>query len=127
VTPKSVPSILSEQQGSSVERKGRVALDVKGSPFGAYDELLQEQVSRRWRAILAQYFNGERAGVVMIYFKLHSTGRVEGLEIRENSAGDVLGQYCKQAIDDSTFLAFPDELKRLLSQEYRDIIFTFYY
>jgi len=128
VSPRKIPTRLSEQKETSVARKGKVALDVKEGLFGAYDERLQAEVARRWYALVEKYEYGERTGIVEISFKLHRDGRIEDLTIQQNTAGEVLAQYCKKAIDDSApFEPFPEELKVLLAKEYREITFFFYY
>ena len=127
-SPRRLPARVAEQPDTSAQRKGKVSLDVKGSLFGAYDERLQAEVARRWYAICEKYEYGERTGTVEIYFKLHNDGRISELAILNNTAGEVLGQYCKKAIDDSApFDPFPDELRALLAQPNRDINFVFYY
>ena len=128
ISPRKIPARLSEQKETNATRKGKVALDVKGSFFGAYDERLQAEVARRWYDLVEKYEYGERTGVVEIYFKLRSDGRIEDLAVQQNTAGEVLAQYCKKAIDDSApFEPFPEELKALLAHEYREITFIFYY
>lgn len=128
LSERKLPSRLSEQRQTAAPRRGKVALDVQGTLFGAYDERLTAAVARRWYALVQRYEYGERTGMVEIFFKLHADGRISGMEVQQNTAGEVLAQYCKKAIDDSApFEPFPDELRQLLAKDYREIYFIFYY
>jgi hypothetical protein len=50
------------------------------------------------------------------------------METKENTAGIVLASFCEKAILDSApFPPLPEELRRLIGDDPREIEFTFYY
>ena len=68
------------------------------------------------------------AGTVELKFDLLADGSVAKMEMKANSAGPALGLYCQKAVVESApFAPLPEDLKRLIGGDSREIIFTFYY
>lgn len=123
-----IPGEKMKQDGGVRRRLEVASLDAKATPFGAYDAMLVEAISQRWFSLLDERdFASDSRGKVVVHFKLHQDGRVTGLTVAENTAGEVLGLLCQKAVlDPAPFAAWPTEMRRLMGES-RSIQFTFYY
>lgn len=123
-----IPGEKMKQEGGVRRRLEVASLDAKATPFGAYDAMLVEAISQRWFSLLDERdFASDSRGKVVLHFRLHQDGRVSGLTVAENTAGEVLGLLCQKAVlDPAPFAAWPTEMRRLMG-ETRSIQFTFYY
>ncbi len=107
---------------------GIAAFNVASSPFGAYDKALIYAVQSRWYEVLNTQRMDTHAGTVELKFDLLADGSVANMEMKANSAGPALGLYCQKAVVESApFAPLPEDLKRLIGGDSREIIFTFYY
>ena len=105
------------------------SLDVKATAFGAYDAAIVEAVSQRWNDLLdSRQFAQDRTGKVTLQFHLNYDGTVTGMEVGENTVGELLSLVCRDAIEESApFAAWPSDMRRMVGRNYRDISYTFYY
>ena len=105
------------------------SLDVQATPFGEYDRALIEAVQSRWYNLLdSQRFAEDRTGLVTVRFKLDSDGTVQDVEILENGVGAVLSYVCQAAIEEAApFGKWPDDMRREIGANFREITFTFDY
>ena len=113
-----------------VARYGSVSLfDVKGNVFGAYDEAMRIAVQDRWYSLLDRVSYAHRGGGrVTIKFTLHEDGRVTGGVVKRSNVDLKLGYYCLSAIEDpAPYAEWPDEMKRLIGSDRRELEFNFYY
>ncbi|MDQ6631662.1 MAG: hypothetical protein M3Y82_07870 [Verrucomicrobiota bacterium] len=136
-TARARPRKLSEVKGSlgeKIHQEGGVAnvavdaaFDVKITSFGSYDAEFIEAVKQRWYALLAER-NGTLPGRVALEFRLHSDGRITNMKVMENNVGEMLGLICQKAIlDPSPFRRWPQEMRREINADFRDVTFSFYY
>jgi len=113
---------------TGVSRSGVPAFNAGDSPFAAYDKAIIGTVQSRWYALAEQNPPYERSGKVALRFDLMPDGKVEGIETLENSAGDMLKRVCEKAIAESApFDSLPDDLRKLVGNEPREVRITFYY
>lgn len=118
---------VTKQEGGT-QRRGRLALDTKATPFGAYDANLIAAVQAKWYQILDQQTFTQRHGRVTVEFKLHHDGRISDVVISHNEVGDVLGMFCWNAIEEpAPYAKWPDDMRRAIGANTRDIRFTFFY
>jgi hypothetical protein len=117
------------QQEGGVQKRARVAIDAKGSPFGNYDSVFIAIVQERWYNLLEDNrFMADRRGQVVLTFRLHYNGRITQMETEENTVGDVLGLLCQKAIlDPAPFQPWPTVMRQQVGVDYRDVRFTFFY
>ncbi len=117
------------EQDGGVERPGRVALDVKASPFGDYDRAFINAVQDRWYQLLEKNkFMMDRRGKVVVDFRLTQDGRITHVQSSDNNVGELLGLLCQKAImDPSPFQRWPAEMRRMVGAAHREVRFTFYY
>ena len=117
-----------KQDGGVNRRHAIASLDTKATPFGAYDAALVEAISQRWFTLLDQReYASDRRGKVVLQFRLHHNGRVTGMNMAENTVGEVLGLICQKAVlDPAPFASWPSDMRRTLG-DIRNIQFTFYY
>lgn len=127
-TQRQIPARATKLDQSSAQRRGNISLNVKGTPFGAYDEKLVAAVSRRWHLMLQDKFFGDRPGTVVISFILRDDGSVENVRLEEETVGAVLATACVAAIQNSApFDPFTDEMRAMLGGKHRECKFVFYY
>ena len=113
---------------AGVSRSGAAAFNVAESPFGAYDKKIIKAVQSRWYALIDRFGMYERAGQVTVHFELLDDGQVRGMQVTENTAGQILALFCEKAIIESgPFDLLPDNLRALVGKEPREASFTFYY
>ncbi len=124
----SVPGIKMKQEGGVRRHLDMASLDVKATPFGAYDAALVEAISQRWFDLLDErVYASDSRGKVVLQFKLHYDGRITDMTVAENNAGEVFGLICEKAVlDPAPFAPFPGDLRRMLGDS-RHIQFSFYY
>lgn len=116
------------KQEGGVKRVGQVALDVKGTPFGAYDSAIVAAVQKRWYDLLEERTSVPRAGRVVLEFQLHHDGRITHLRVAESNVGDFLTLLCQKAIEDpAPYAPWPSDMRRLNRSDIREVRFTFYY
>ncbi len=118
-----------KQEGGVHRVALQASMDVKGTPFGAYDAAFIAAVQSRWFSLLEdRSFVGNQTGKVMLDFRLHQDGRITDMRVAEKDVTEALSFICERAIEDpAPFQPFPNDLRRLLPNDYRDVRFTFFY
>jgi len=137
VVPPPVPGTGNEREIAAPKSKmasagtakiGVAAFNVAESPFGAYDKAIVRAVQSRWYALIEKNGLYERAGQVTLKFQLLDDGTVQAMEVKENTAGQILALFCEKAVVESApFAPLPGDLRVLIGKEPRDVSFTFYY
>jgi len=116
------------KQEGGVQRRGQVALDVKATPFGAYDAAFVRAVEQRWFSLLDSAPFVQRSGKVQVEFKLNSDGRITEMKVLDNEVGDILGLICQRAVmDPAPYAKWPSDMLRMIGGNSREVTFTFYY
>jgi hypothetical protein len=118
------------QQDGGVRRAALVpSLDVRATPFGAYDAAFIQAVTQRWYDLLdSREFARDRTGKVILRFHLNYDGRISDMEVVQNTVGDLLGYVCQKAVTDpAPFARWPTDMRAMVGLDYREITFTFYY
>ena len=138
--PRTLKQAMAQQQqqfpGQKLRQDGGVrrqrlwsSLDAKATAFGDYDRAIIDAVTSHWYDLLDSHrFAQDRAGKVILHFKLKPDGSVEELEILENTVGELLGYVCEESVQEAApFGKWPSDMLREIGANYRDISFTFYY
>lgn len=119
----------SKQEGGVKRRAMMSSLDVKATPFGAYDAAIIAAIQQRWFDLLDQndYTRG-RTGKVVLDFRLMEDGRITVMTVSDNDVGELLGLVCQRAVlDPAPYAPWPTDMKKMLRSNFRDVRFTFYY
>jgi outer membrane biosynthesis protein TonB len=119
----------SRQDGAVRQRNIVTTLDALGTQFGAYDAAIVAAIQERWYGLLDERsYASDKAGKVVLEFKLNYDGRVTDMKVAENTVDELLCLLCQKAIlDPSPFARWPGEMRRLINGEFREVRFTFYY
>jgi hypothetical protein len=127
--PHRSPGVAMRQNGGVPNVKLSASFDVKAMPFGQYDSEFVDAVTYRWYSLLdSQQFALDRTGKVMLRFHLNYDGTITDMSVLQNTVGDLLGYVCQKAITDpAPFKPWPEDMRRLVGANYREITFTFYY
>jgi hypothetical protein len=123
------PQIQMQQDGGTRRIAVVPSLDARSTPFGDYDKKFIEAVTQRWYDLLdSQQFALDRTGRVTVRFHLNYDGSISDMEILQNTVGELLSYVCQKAVTDpSPFEAWPSDMRRMVGENYREMIFTFYY
>jgi hypothetical protein len=126
-----IPGQQMKQEGGTRRLALVPSLDVKVTPFGAYDHALIEAVSQHWYNLLdtRNYASDER-GRVVLRFRLKSDGTVSNMQVLESTVGMTLSIICQKAVLDpgaEGFGEWPGDMRRMVGGNYREITFTFFY
>ena len=124
-----LPGVQMKQEGGTRRPALVPSLDVKATPFGAYDAAFIEAVTQRWYDLLdSRQFAMDRTGKVTLRFHLNYDGSIADMKVLGNTVGDVLGYVCQKAVTDpAPFAPWPGDMRRMIGENYREITFTFYY
>ena len=116
------------QQSGGALRRGRVSLDVKATPFGAYDAAFIAAVQQRWYELIDSTRLAQRTGKVILEFRLNCDGRIADMTVRETEVGEMLSLLCQRAVlDPAPYAHWPSDMWRMVGKDFRDVVFTFYY
>lgn len=108
--------------------RGRVSLDVKVTPFSSYDAAFIAAVQQRWYDLLENSPYAQQSGKVVLEFRLTYDGRITDLKVSDNEVGEILSLLCQRAIlDPAPYQRWPDDMRRMIGANYREVTFTFYY
>lgn len=118
-----------KQDGGVSTHDLRPSVDALATPFGDYDAALIWAVKRRWDDLLYERrFAGARTGKVVLRFHLNVDGTVTQMQLIDNTVDLTLALLCERAIrDPAPFARWPEELRREVGVNYREITFNFYY
>jgi hypothetical protein len=124
-----MPSMAMRQEGGTRRLAKMSSLDAAATPFGDYDKKIVEAVTQRWYDLLdSQQFAQDRIGKVTLRFRLNYDGSISDMEVLQNTVGELLCYVCQKAVTDpSPFQAWPSDMRRKVAENYREIMFTFYY
>jgi hypothetical protein len=124
-----LPGVQMQQEGGMHRQALVSSLDVKATPFGAYDAAFIEAVTQRWYDLLdSRQFAMDRTGKVTLRFHLNYDGSIADMKVLGNTVGDILGYVCQKAVTDpAPFAPWPGDMRRMIGENYREITFTFYY
>ena len=127
--PHISPGVAMKQDGGVRNVNLSASFDVKATPFGEYDSEFVDAVQYRWYSLLdSQQFALDRTGKVMLKFHLNYDGTITEMTVLQNTVGDLLGYVCQKAINDpAPFKPWPEDMRRLVGANYREITFTFFY
>ena len=118
-----------KQEGGVRRHELDSSLDAQATPFGAYDWAVVRAVERRWYDLLAdQRYADDRPGKVSFQFHLNSDGTISQMKLIENTVDLVHALICESAIrEPSPYAPWPEEMRRIIGENYREVTFTFYY
>ena len=127
--PHHAPGVAMKQNGGVPNVKLSASFDAKVTPFGQYDSDFVDAVTYRWYSLLDSHgFALDRTGKVMLRFHLNYDGTITDMTVLDNTVGDLLGYVCQKAINDpAPYKRWPEEMRRMVGANYREITFTFYY
>lgn len=105
------------------------SLNVRGSPFGNYDARFVAIVQQCWYELLDQQrYTFDRVGKVVLRFKLSFDGRIKDMETVESNVGEVFTLLCQMAVTKpAPFDKWPTEMRKMIREDDREVMFTFYY
>lgn len=123
------PSLAGDamKQDGGVKKRAAIALDVKGTPFGRYDEAFIRAVQNRWYDLIDER-RPAGSGKVVVAFRLNSDGRITHARIEETNVDLIMSHICQKAIEDpSPYEAWPSDMRRMVGATYRELRFSFIY
>ena len=94
-----------------------------------YDVKVINAVQFHWMQLLDTISSPSATtnGEVVIEFHLHADGNVSDLRVARSRTDETTALVCQKAVSESApFPAWPQEMRRAFTNDYRDIHFTFY-
>ena len=108
--------------------RGRVSISAMVTPFSSYDAAFIAAVQQRWYDLLDSSQFAQRSGKVVLEFRLTYDGRIVDLKVGDSEVGEILSLLCQRAIlDPAPYARWPDDMRRMIGNNYREVTFTFYY
>ncbi len=132
--PRKLNEVKPGLQGEKMKQQGggkRVALessfDAKVTSFGDYDREFIAAVQQHWYQLLED--RNTVAGKIVVEFRLNHDGRITELKIAENTTRNLMLEIiCRGAIEHpAPYRKWPDQMRRELQSDSREVRFTFYY
>ncbi|MGK0198488.1 MAG: hypothetical protein ACI91J_001763 [Yoonia sp.] len=116
----------SMRRDGGTKRVGRAALNVAGTSFGAYDQMIVAVIQSKWHLLMGT--RPTSRGTVRLKFKHWSNGRVTDMETLSTTVDDFQTTICQMSIQNSApFRPWPIDLRRLHEQDFREVTFSFTY
>jgi outer membrane biosynthesis protein TonB len=117
------------QDGGAKRAAIQPSFDAKASLFGEYDEALIAAIQKRWYDLLDERdYVRNRTGKVVLEFRLKSDGGIAEMRVLVNEVSDILALICQRAVrDPAPFAPWPNDLRRLVGGDSREVRFTFHY
>ena len=116
------------KQDGGANARGKITLNVKATPFGAYDAAFIAAVQQRWYDLIDTTQMAQRSGKVVLEFRLTYDGRITDMKVNGNEVGELLGILCQRAVlDPAPYAKWPSDMLRMVGTHHRDVTFTFYY
>ena len=85
-------------------------------------------MQQRWYDLLDSSQFAQRSGKVVLEFRLTYDGRITDLKVSDNEVGEILSLLCQRAImDPAPYARWPDDMRRMIGANYREVTFTFFY
>jgi hypothetical protein len=105
------------------------SLGIKESQFGAYYKAFLGAVEGRWIGLLEQRDYGhQKAGAVVLEFKLHQDGRVTDMKVVDSAMNEVLCLICqKSVLDLCPFARWPNAMQQSIGAEHCTLTLAFKY
>ena len=117
------------KQEGGVRRYSIEGLNAKATPFATYDQAIIEAIQNHWFNLLDEraFARGD-TGKVVVTFRLNSDGSVTHMRVAESTVGDILEIVCQKAVQEpAPFGPWPNDMRRLVGADFRDVRFTFFY
>ena len=117
------------KQDGGVDRRGKIAFDVKATDYGDYDAAFIAAIEQAWHNLLDENSQlSQRSGRVVLDFKLTPEGKIIGMKIEHTEVGDVLAMLCQNAVElPAPYAKWPSEMRKAIGTTPREVRFTFFY
>ena len=98
-------------------------------PFKTYDRAFRNSIMQSWYTLLDKSKIGaHKTGKIVLQFHLNYDGRVTEMKVLEDGVGDEQAAVCQRAVlSVAPFPRWPEDMKRMVGENYRAITYTFNY
>lgn len=112
----------------AIGRNGDASAEVKNTPLGRYQALLNRAVEREWQLNCVRYRDLITPGILTIRFLVNEEGKVSGFRFLEVvEAGEIQKGFTLNAIKAASIPAMPPVLEKDLDGEPLELIYNFYF
>ena len=103
--------------------------DAKATLFGDYDAQFTQAVQQKWYDLIdAQNFSGDCVGRVTLHFNLNFDGTITEIKMEDHTVAMMWAYLCQRALTEpAPFAKWPEEMRREIGGNTREMTFTFYY
>lgn len=123
------PSYSATDLTNSRSEGGRVINGPTNEVFAPYDTHFVGVIEQHWFELVDQSSGARKEkGEVRVVFRLHEDGHITGLQVTRSTVGEEAALICQKAITQCVpFTPWPQELRQLVTNNFRPISFTFYF
>lgn len=102
---------------------------MQANALGSYDAKFIAAVQQCWFALLEeQRYSLDRVGKVVLDFRLTPDGRITDMKVAQSDVGEIYTTICELAITKpAPYEKWPNDVRKLVGGNFRDVRFTFYY
>jgi TonB family protein len=118
------PELHQTRVEGSISNRGRPGVDAVKTPMGVYRRQVCMQIGSRWEHHRRQRMDLIALGTVRVRFFVTQQGRVEGVEILENSSNQTFSDICERSVRQAEISPPPPEVE-LMNDGRMEMVFTF--
>lgn len=127
--PKTKPSYQSQQERTRIEgnisNRGKAAVDAVRTPLAVYKKQISEAIGSRWLYYVKQRMDVVTIGIVQVSFFVTKEGRVQDVQVLNNTSNESFAQLCQQSVLEAEFAPAPPETFDAMKDGRLEITFTF--
>ena len=127
--PTHVAGVEMHQEGGVPRVALLPSFDAKATLFGDYDAQFTQAVQQKWYDLIdAQNFSGDCVGKVTLHFNLNYDGTITEIKMEDHTVAMMWAYLCQRALTEpAPFAKWPEEMRREIGGNTREMTFTFYY
>ncbi len=124
-----IAGVEMHQEGGVSRHASLASFDAKATLFGDYDAGFTQAVQQKWYDLLdSQNFAGDCTGRVTLHFHLNYDGTITDVSMVDRTVDMHYAYLCQQALTEpAPFAKWPEEMRREIGGNSRDMTFTFFY
>ena len=124
-----ISGVEMRQEGGTHRLAVLPSFDAKATLFGDYDAQFTQAVQQKWDDLLdGENFSGDCTGRVTLHFHLNYDGTITDVSMADRSVDMHYAYLCQEALTEpAPFEKWPEEMRREIGGNHRDMTFTFFY
>ncbi|MDQ2867442.1 MAG: hypothetical protein M3R59_03370 [Verrucomicrobiota bacterium] len=101
----------------NISNRGVPSVNAIGTPLGRYNKMLQDTIGSLWYQQVDRQHDMVSEGTAVVHFTVGRDGKISGVRLISNSAGEAFGNICLQSVIDAKMPPIPEDLANTLPDE----------